>query len=303
MRASAVILPDRNILTALVGRFSGGQPIGPGQDFLDLFVKAKVLINPLLAALEGNARAIPTPDMARRQVEEAVEKIRAALPEAILMVGPGSVMGVLGLIEDMRASITRKQALLLDAAALLCSPVAQRLVDDRWKRLLEMVDQHQVERASMVTLALLSTLVHPTGPCAARGVLKFRQGYGAGDAYNAVCDLNALELLVHFLAFFPNDAPQICTADRYLSLFWVGIDACDIQRFGDGVGFSLRPHPAILPEIRRWADDILKQSQAHTIIDHLDRCTNGFRSLEWNPMKRIFRGPATRACRFRRMTT
>ncbi len=90
-------------------------------------------------------------------------------------------------------------------------------------------------RSSLLVLAILSTLVHPTGQCPAKRLLKFNDRYTDGDAYNALCDIRALEFLLHFIAFFPEFDTQVYTKDRQLALFWVGIGAHDIAKEGNAI--------------------------------------------------------------------
>lgn len=256
-RETAVILPDRNIITEIAGRFDDGKRTGRASDFLDMFEDDPIQINPLLYAMEGNGRSLPDYEMARAQLDEAVEKLRRALPKATLMVGPLSIDGLLGLIEDIRPGMARKQALLRHLAPMLAAPVARRDIDRRWREVLAAADHFGVVQASLVILALLSTVVNP-GVCAAKRLFKFHAGYTDADAYNALSDLSGLDLLLYCLAFFPDMHTQLCTADRNLALFWVGAGASDIKRIGDGIEFTMTPHEAVLPGgfAERWSADI-----------------------------------------------
>lgn len=112
-------------------------------------------------------------------------------------------------------------------------------------------------QASLVVLAVLSTIVNPAR-CAAKSLLKFHTAYSDSDAYNALSDLQALDLLLYCVAFFPEMHTQLCTADRNLALFWVGANASDIVRKGNGISFTMTPHDAVLPEpyAERWADGV-----------------------------------------------
>jgi hypothetical protein len=256
-RQNAVILPDRNIITEIAGRFDGGKKVGRAPDFLDLFEDDPVHINPMLFALEANGRALPTPDVARAQLEEAVAKLRKALPVATLMVGPSSIDGLLGLIEDVRPSMARKQAFLGHVAPVLAAPVARRNIDRHWEDILAAARDCGVVLGSIVVLAVLSALVNP-GRSAAKSLLKFQTDYSDADAYNALSDLQALELLLYCFAFFPERHTQLCTADRNLALFWVGAGASDIVRDDDGIRFTMTPHEAVLPELyaERWSAEL-----------------------------------------------
>ncbi|HWU73741.1 MAG TPA: hypothetical protein VN137_09640 [Sphingomonas sp.] len=256
-RETAVILPDRNIITEIAGRFDGGKRVGRDPDFLDLFEDDPVRINPMLFAMEGNGRTLPTSEAARAQLEEAVAKLRQALPAATLMIGPGSIDGLLGVIEDVRPSMARKQTFLRHVAPILAAPVARRDVDRRWQEVLEAANSFGVVRVSLVVLAVLSTIVNPAR-CAAKSLLKFHAAYSDADAYNALSDLQALDLLLYCLACFPEMHTQLCTADRNLALFWVGAGASDIAREGNGIRFTMTPHDAVLPEgyAERWAAEV-----------------------------------------------
>lgn len=257
-RKTAAVLPDRNVLTEIVGRFDRGVRKDRQPDFLDLFAGAPVRINPLLAALEGNGRSMPDATEAHAQLEEAVAKIRSALPEAILLVGPESLKGLLGLIEDSRPGMGRKQALLRALAGRLVGPVARRDVDRTWDAVVSAAQVHGVARNSLLVLALLSIVVNPKGRCAARRMLKFHDGYTDGDAYNALSDIRSLEILLNLLALFPDQHIQLCTADRDLALFWVGLQLSEMTHDGAGTRFTLSPNAALLPAPygARWAADI-----------------------------------------------
>lgn len=257
---NAVVMPDRNIISEIAGRFANGQTVGRPRDFLDLFADTPVKINPMLFALEGNGREIPDPATARAQLHEAVAKLRAALPAATLMFGPQSFEGLLGLIEDSRPGMARKQALLRRLAPALAAPVARRNVDARWAETLASADELGVPRNAPLMLALLSTIVNPGGRCAARRLLKFHPGYSDADAYNALSDLRTLDILLFSLALVPDHETQICTGDRDLALFWVGMGASEIRMEGNSAEYSMWPHEAILPEAyaKRFAEDVRK---------------------------------------------
>lgn len=123
-----IILVDRNVVSEIFRRFSGGRKTGTEPDFLDLFAGSRVLINPLLFAMEGNARGIPTPDLVRAQLEEATKKLRAALPSARVIGGAAGLAGALGLLDESRVSFQRKQQFLLRIAAALSAPVGKKQV-------------------------------------------------------------------------------------------------------------------------------------------------------------------------------
>jgi len=79
---------------------------------------------------------MPSRSVVETQLQEAVELIGKALPKATIMVGDGSLAGALGMIEDSRADLERKQAFLLEVAPTLAPPTSYRLMADRWAKAL-----------------------------------------------------------------------------------------------------------------------------------------------------------------------
>lgn len=256
-RAGSVVLVDRNVVTEIVRRFEKGVNVVDEPDFLDIFADEPIRINPLLYAMEGNTRAIPGPELVRQQLGEVVAKLESALPKAILMVGPDSLAGVLGLIEESRASMGRKEQFLLDLAPRLRSPTARRHLDARWADILQAADTCGVPRNSLVVLAALSAAAVPNGLSPAKRLLKLGSRYNSQDAYNALADLRSLEVLIHVFGFFPAEHVQLCTADRSLALFWCGIQVTHFERDGDAIRYSITPVPELLPPglVNRWRVD------------------------------------------------
>jgi hypothetical protein len=120
------MLIDRNIVSQIRGRFDNGKARSTEPDFLDFFADRPVRINPVLAAMEGNERTIPTPEQVREQLDEIVTQLGAALPSAKLVVGSDILRGALGLMEDSRAGLERKQQFLMGVAPCLAAPVSKK---------------------------------------------------------------------------------------------------------------------------------------------------------------------------------
>ena len=244
---NAVVLLDRNVVSDLVGRFNDRKRIGDEPDFLDLFANAPIQINPILFAIEGNSRGTPTPELVRSQLEEVTEKLRKALPRAQLVVGPHSLDGALGLIEESRRGLEQKQQFLSRLAPILATPISREKVRARWNDVVSAADQCGVARDSLVVLAALSVVVTPNGQSPARNLLKFRKDYSDSHAYNALSDLLSLDLLIHMFAMFPEIPAVLCTADRSLALFWTALRASNFERHGRAVSFDLCPAESLLP--------------------------------------------------------
>jgi hypothetical protein len=257
--ADTVILLDRNAVSEIVQRFDGGKAVGGQSDFLDLLADKPVRLNPVLAAMEGNIRAMPTPELVKQQLDEIAAKLQKALPRARLMVGSDSLKGAWGLIEESRQSFERKRALLLRLAPGLAAPVSGKNTPARWNEVIAAADACGVARSSLVALAALSSVVVPKGRSPAKRLLKFKADYTEADAYNALADLRSLDMLLQLFAFFPGVPTTFCTADRNLALFWSGLRASDFEVVGRRGVCSLTPVEQLLPgahaaQWRSWAE-------------------------------------------------
>lgn len=251
----AIILLDRNMVTEIKGRFVNGSTVGRTPDFIDMFANAPICLNCLPFALEGNGRQMPDAVLAQAQLNEAREKMLAALPEAQLPNPEKSLRGLLGLLEDVTPVFKCEQTFLKAVAPRLATQVASRDVDRRWDEARTLAREHNVKSSSLALLAVLSVIANPK-PCPARKMLKFKKGYVDADAYNALSDLNFMKIMLYCIAMFPDAAPQFCTGDRNMALFWVGLNAHKIANNAEGKGITYRLdlHPEILPPklAARW---------------------------------------------------
>jgi hypothetical protein len=82
----SIMLPDRCVVAELNARLKGGITKPKAEkDFIDLFADSAIRINPMLFVLEGDGQHDPTPETLEQHLNEAVSKIRSALPKAILV--------------------------------------------------------------------------------------------------------------------------------------------------------------------------------------------------------------------------
>jgi hypothetical protein len=252
----AIVLPDRCVVAELDRRLKNGEPKdGSRGDFIDLFADSTIRINPALFALEGDDKQHATAESAQRSLDEAVRKLRSALPKADLVAADGAgLRGILGLIEDTRAGMDRKQDFLVRLNPSLQGPVGRKRMKAACDEILATAKRCGVPGRSLVVLAALSSVLVPNGKSPAKGLLKFRAGYGGHDAYNALADLRSLEVLMHIFAFWPDQSVMLCTADRDLALFWVGLGASDFLQTSGGMTFKMEP-AALVPGIseEQWA--------------------------------------------------
>ncbi len=250
LQGDMIVMPDRCTVSELAGRFRAGARKGAGnEDFLDLFADKPVRINPLLYALEGNVRRNPPPDVVEQQLDEACAKVQSALPMARLAPDRnGWLKGALGLIQDSQAGMACKQDFLIRIAPRLHAPVSAKRLSLLWNEVLAAADSCNVPRLSLVVLAALSAIAVPNGRSPAKALLKLTQpNYSKELAYNALADLRSLEILMSMLGAFPNQRLLLCTGDRDLALFWVGIRANNLAWRNEQLHFKLSPVEELLP--------------------------------------------------------
>lgn len=247
------VLIDRNILSVIEGRFQNGQVVPDREDFLDFFAQYPVRLNPLLCVMEGNAKRAPTREEMSAELAKISAKLASALPQSQIVAGSESVSATLGLVEDSWRSAKASQAFLLQIAPDLRAPIGRARLPSVWANVVESARRHGVRQNSLVLLAVLSAIAVPNGLSPAKSIFKFRSGYDASDAYGALADLRALEVLCAVLALFPDNPAQFCTGDRALALFWTGIRASGFEYTGASYRFDLSPVEHLLPgETMAW---------------------------------------------------
>ncbi|RWN55862.1 MAG: hypothetical protein EOR99_35115 [Mesorhizobium sp.] len=249
---NSIVLPDRCVVAELDRRLRGGvAKNGTRGDFIDLFADSPICINPALFALEGDAKEHPTAESAQRSLDEATRKLRSALPKAILIAADANgLKGILGLIEDTRDGIGSKQDFLVRLNPALQAPVGKRRVQAVCDEIVATANSFGLPARSLVVLAALSAALVPNGKSPAKGVLKFKSGYGSREAYNALADLRSLELLMHIFAIWPDQPVMLCTADKDLALFWAGLRASKFVHRAGSMTFEMDPAP-LVPGISR----------------------------------------------------
>ncbi len=251
---SAVIL-DRNMIGAITHYLEAGVPRGRKPDFLELFAGRPILISPAICALEGNGRCLPDHATAVSQLSEIGAKLRRALPDARILDTPEIASNLDVFICGCREQIERGQRFLLELAPRL-SPVGRARRAVFWDKVMVAADHHGVPRRSLVVLAVLSAGLMPNGPYPARLVLKPSPDYSDGDAFNAMLDLTALDMLIRGIANLPDRRMQLCTGDKGLAKFWCAIQVSDFRVEGSSCCYSLTPNEAILPPdlVEEWLE-------------------------------------------------
>lgn len=243
-----VLLPDRCTVGAIRSRFFGGvRKEGQKDDFLDFAAGKPLKINPILYAMEGNS-GCQHPNAAELSslFDRAAEKILQALPQAEIFPDKADLMhGALSMLEVAATSFAARQRFLVKAAPLIASPIPRVRLRQVWDELLDLSDHYGVARSSLLVCALISASAARQGNNPALALLKPRKNYTDKNAFNALADLRALDLLIGASTDFPERRVALLTVDRALAQYWAGLQVHSSHREGDQIRYAIRPHKTL----------------------------------------------------------
>lgn len=195
-----------------------------------------------------SSRSGPTEAEAEEQLDEAVIKIQRAMPKAQIVRGPNSVQGIMGIIDETRARFRREQTMLMEVARSISNPTPKKRRAERIRKLFEIADKHNIPRTAISVFCVVSSIAVENRKSPAAKLLKMNTTYTAKDAYNALCDLRALDLTLQGAARFPDENLFLCTADRNLALLWCGLQTVSSMTEDGHVAVSFDPIDELLPE-------------------------------------------------------
>lgn len=187
-------------------------------------------VSPILFALEGATRRPPTDFEMRAELGRADKVLRKTLPGAKVQKVNCDQRRALHRMNLEHAEYRGREMRVLVRAA----PLVMNNVKAGQRRALEAevlaIAQQEGVRVGLTVLALLSCVydANPglSGHLSARpgrAVVKPREGYDLGDAYNTVSDLYFIELLVNAHKLFPAMEQVLYTGDIGIASFWAAL--------------------------------------------------------------------------------
>lgn len=254
-----IVLPDRNVVSLIKGRFHGGiKKSADDKDFLDFFLHSGIRVNPMLCAVEGNLRRNPSPDVVRQQIEEVINDMSSALPSAeVFPSGEVGLKGVVGIVADTLGELQKRQQFLMRISSKLKKPTSYKAKDYLWDEIIAASGECSVSVQSLVVIAALSAISVPMGKSPAKRLLKIKNNYSIEDTYNALADIRSLEIFMCLMGLFPDEKFMLCTGDKDLALLWAGIGASEFKWDGGRMDYKLSLVEEFLPG--------LTQSQRSTL--------------------------------------
>jgi hypothetical protein len=223
-----VVLVDRNITITLDDLIKNPNRTDMIADkwWLDHLNSERFLINPILCAMEGENREMPSFTAFCDEIFEATEILSVGLPKARIVHHDTSLLSQS--YENVTATATRQLnevRFLLKIAPLIRSRVSagkeKKIKDEIFNTACEL----NLRLNSLVVICVLSCLYEPQNgsePMIGRRVLKPNQVYSEADAYNALSDIRSLEFLIGVCGLDGRN-PGLCTRDKFLAAFWVNL--------------------------------------------------------------------------------
>jgi hypothetical protein len=254
LAALDILVLDRNVLSALKSLRANPNRADLASDkwWLAQLDRPAPVLNPVLIAMEGNSRAVPTFDQFCAQLADAQEMLKLALPRATVLMHPVQHLnGVYQVTTSQESRMEREAAFLLKVCPLLTNRVGEKLARKQEAALLLAADQLGVARQGLCCIAALSLLyerVDGKQPMIGRGILKPHSGYTESDAYNALSDLRSLELLAAG-STLAESSSGLCTRDKSLALFWLALGVNNARWEGERFVADYTPKQPLFPRL------------------------------------------------------
>ncbi|WP_347908067.1 hypothetical protein [Pseudomonas grandcourensis] len=252
--ANANIIADRNIISEINTRFSGGQLSPPERDrndFIDFMADTKCgcTLNTLAFALEGNRQELPSLEIIIEQYNSALKILNQSLPHIKTWPTPEVDMAQTeALLNGYRGYFIQGMEFLEEVAPLLMNTPSKSKKHKLWRDILTAAQKTGVSPQHICVAASISAASAGQNFNPAKRIIKPKPTYKKKDAYNAMYDFFLLFLLDTFQEEHPESRSVLLTRDKQLAMFWMGMNVVTTQRDSDSikrkhVGF----HPKLLP--------------------------------------------------------
>lgn len=243
-------LMDRNVVSRLKEIRLGTQrdDLSPFDWWLQFF-KEGALFNPLLYALEGQWRTTPNFEQFVSAFKEASAEISSAFPKSKVVTYDKTLYeAAYKLIKDINDQSAQETAFLLETIPRISEPVKTERRKKVEAEILDVASKRGLYHSSLIVIAVLTCLYDQGFPdSAGRRILNPCQNYSENDAYNAIADLNNLELFIRSGEHKELKSFALYTCDRALALFWCGLTPHDGHVLNDVLNFSAYLDECLFP--------------------------------------------------------
>ena len=225
IKNNTLIIADRNIVSQIVGRYKNGRKMNNDPlDALDgIFLQGNHSIDITSFVIEGNKQKIPENSDIDEQVVEITKSLKSALPNLKIAKYPNGNEYYYALRDFLSKNIKKRMDFLKDVAPKLNKQFTEKSRELAVNYIFESARRINLEKADISIMLALLRITMTGKKTAAQLVLKDSQIYTEENAYNAACDLAAIELLINLHNFHIKNNSifniALITKDKGLSLF------------------------------------------------------------------------------------
>lgn len=249
-----ILLLDRNILQILfiLNHKSKKHNNEANKWWLSLFNSETVTLNPILCALEGSNRRTQSYSEFCNSFNDACDQIRIHLPLSnIINYSEEHYKSGYQLIIERQQRTQKEIQFLVKISDLIYHRVAEkrlRVVEDE---LVSESEKMGISRMSIVFILALSCLYERKDgiePLIGRKVLKPKPGYCEFDAYNAILDICALEILTLSNGLGIENF-SFCTRDKHLAALWCSLKLTTAVWQDSSATFNAKLQGSLFPRL------------------------------------------------------
>lgn len=224
IKQNTILLADRNIVSEIIRRYKNGiKKINEEVDsFDDIFLNQNIQLDISAFVIEGNERKIPTNSMIDEQVTVAIKDIKSALPNLQIALYPNGNKYYHDLKNALEPIIKIRMAFLQDIAPKLNKQFTKKTRKVAIDIVFETAKKIGLEKTDFAIILALLRIMIEGKKTAPQLLLKDSQNYSEENAYNAVCDLSVIEMLINLHTYHEKNTHYniaLITQDKGLSLF------------------------------------------------------------------------------------
>jgi len=268
-RNSKWLVPDRNLISSIIqiklDNLNGNNKAIKW--WLDFIKDSDITINPLLYAFEGNKQKKPSYKEFCTSFDKAVDKLYSYFPKGKIISNKSELFYGAGysILEEMAAKQNDEIKFLLETAPLVSIPHSNQQLSKVQQKIDEIATKYDLIGKSFLYFLVISCLYERNDSKyfkAARKVLKPTSNFKEIDAYNAISDINALNIFIFIQSRSIYKEPYpICTCDKGLVAFWSGLNPIKISSKNKKIDIEFTFNECLFPR--------LNTKQRHQLADSI----------------------------------
>lgn len=252
LSGARTVFVDRSVTSALevLSRDPGRPDYKADNWWLGHLNSERFELNPVLCGFEGSNRRTPTFE----EFGAALERARSVLADGLPKAQVVSHLNLPALYAILVESADRRrtaEAFLLASAPMLVERVSKERAPRLQAEILSNAAAVGLPAKSIVVLCALSCIHERQDggePRIGRGILKPTRSYTAGDAHNALADLQGIEMLASSSAFGHHPSGFV-TRDRALADLWCALGIAVSRNTQGRMVMRLSPAPELFPAL------------------------------------------------------